>query len=60
MYTKVYPNFHQTVVSAILLLKQWNVGGFKLFCHSVNGRRSGVSVVVKEEYIGSVLEVKSM
>lgn len=33
-------------------------GGFKRFYHSVDGRRSGVGVILKEEYVKSVLEVK--
>ncbi|KAJ8364363.1 hypothetical protein SKAU_G00131940 [Synaphobranchus kaupii] len=33
-------------------------GGFKLFYHGVDGRRNGVGVVLKEEYVKSVLEVK--
>ena len=31
-------------------------GGFKLFYHDVDGRRNGVGVILKEEYVKSVLE----
>ncbi len=34
------------------------VGGFKLFYHGVDGKRNGVGVILKEEYVNSVLEVK--
>ena len=33
-------------------------GGFKLFYHGVDGKRSGVGVILKEEYSKSVVEVK--
>lgn len=33
-------------------------GGFKLFYHGVDGRRNGIGVVLKEEYVKNVLEVK--
>ncbi|KAF7706431.1 hypothetical protein HF521_019685, partial [Silurus meridionalis] len=33
-------------------------GGFKLFFHSVDGKRDGVGVILKEEYSKSVVEVK--
>ncbi len=34
------------------------VGGFKLFYHGVDGKRNGIGVILKEEYVNSVLEVK--
>jgi exonuclease III len=33
-------------------------GGYKLFYHGKDGRRNGIGVIVKEEYINCVLEVK--
>lgn len=35
-------------------------GGFKLFYHSVDGGRNWERVILKEEYVKSVLEVKRM
>ena len=35
-------------------------GGFKLFYHSVDGRRNWERVILKEEYVKGVLEVKRM
>ena len=32
--------------------------GFKLFYHGVDGKRNGVGVILKEEFVGNVLEVK--
>ncbi|XP_039613886.1 uncharacterized protein LOC120532039, partial [Polypterus senegalus] len=37
---------------------RWIGGGFKLFYHGVDGRRNGVGVILKEQYVKSVLEVK--
>ena len=34
--------------------------GFKLFYHGVDGRRNGVGVIMKEEYVKGMLEVKRM
>ncbi|XP_051790361.1 craniofacial development protein 2-like [Erpetoichthys calabaricus] len=39
---------------------RWIGGGFKLFYHGVDGRRNGVGVILKEQYVKSVLEVKSV
>ncbi|XP_051780692.1 uncharacterized protein LOC127527100 [Erpetoichthys calabaricus] len=36
----------------------WIGGGLKLFYHGVDGRRNGVGVILKEQYVKSVLEVK--
>ena len=33
-------------------------GGCKIFYHGEDGRRNGVGVILKEDYIGRVLEVK--
>ena len=33
-------------------------GGFKLLYHGVDGRRNGVSIILKEDYAKSVVEVK--
>lgn len=33
-------------------------GGFKLFSHGVGGKRYGVGLILKEECVNSVLEVK--
>ena len=33
-------------------------GGFKLFYHGVDGRRNGVGVILKEDYVKRVLEVR--
>ena len=33
-------------------------GGFKLFYHGVDGRRNGVGVILKENYVKRVLEVR--
>ena len=33
-------------------------GGCKMFYHGEDGRRNGVGVILKEDYIGRVLEVK--
>ncbi|KAI5085365.1 hypothetical protein C0J45_23149 [Silurus meridionalis] len=33
-------------------------GGFKLFYHGVDGKRNGVGVILKEDLIKSVVEVK--
>ncbi|ROL41851.1 hypothetical protein DPX16_9442 [Anabarilius grahami] len=33
-------------------------GGFKLFFHGADGKRNGIGVILKEEYVKSVLEVK--
>ncbi|KAG2463054.1 CFDP2 protein, partial [Polypterus senegalus] len=38
---------------------RWLGGGFKLFYHVVDGRRNGVEVV-KEQYVKSILEVKTV
>ncbi len=39
--------------------KARSIGGrFKLFYHGVDGKRNGVEVILKEEYVKSVLEVK--
>ncbi|KAF7640738.1 hypothetical protein LDENG_00018990, partial [Lucifuga dentata] len=32
--------------------------GFKLFYHGVDGKRNGVGVILKEEFVRNVLEVK--
>ena len=32
--------------------------GFKLFCHGVDGKRNGVGIILKEEFVRNVLEVK--
>ncbi|KAG2462366.1 CFDP2 protein, partial [Polypterus senegalus] len=37
---------------------RWIGGGFKLFYHGVDRRRNGVGVILKEQHIKSVLEVK--
>ncbi|KAG2470516.1 CFDP2 protein, partial [Polypterus senegalus] len=37
---------------------RWIRGGFKLFYLGVDGRRNGVGVILKEQYVKSVLEVK--
>ncbi|XP_051775304.1 uncharacterized protein LOC127525948 [Erpetoichthys calabaricus] len=37
---------------------RWIGGGFKLFYHGVDGRRNGVGIILKEQYVKSVLEVK--
>jgi len=34
--------------------------GFKLFYHGVGGKRNGVEVILKEEFVKNVLEVKSV
>ena len=33
-------------------------GGFKLLYHGVDGRRNGVGIILKEDYVKSVMEVK--
>lgn len=33
-------------------------GGFKPFNHGIDVKRNGVDIILKEEYIGSVVEVK--
>ena len=41
--------------------KARNIGdGCKIFYHGEDGRRNGVGVILSEEYIGKVLEVKSV
>lgn len=35
-------------------------GGFKLFHHGLDGKINGVRVIMKEEYLNSVVEVKSV
>ncbi|KAG2460172.1 CFDP2 protein, partial [Polypterus senegalus] len=37
---------------------RWIRGGFKLFYHGVNRRRNGIGVILKKQYVKSVLEVK--
>ncbi|XP_051784683.1 craniofacial development protein 2-like [Erpetoichthys calabaricus] len=37
---------------------KWIGGGFKLFYHGVDRRRNKVGVILKEQYVKSVLEVK--
>ena len=39
--------------------KARNIGrGYKLFYHGVDGKRNGVGVILKEEYVRNVVEVK--
>lgn len=35
-------------------------GGFKLFHHGLDGKRNGAGVILKEEYLNSFVEVKSV
>ncbi|XP_051775811.1 craniofacial development protein 2-like [Erpetoichthys calabaricus] len=37
---------------------RWIGGGFKLFYHGVDGRRNEVGVILKEQYVKSVLDMK--